>query len=65
MLVTENPDADRAAFIEGAKARGAQDLMIPAEVRVVSKVPVLGSGKLDFAAVAKLVKDGSELGEAA
>ncbi|MGX1496661.1 acyl-[acyl-carrier-protein]-phospholipid O-acyltransferase/long-chain-fatty-acid--[acyl-carrier-protein] ligase [Labrenzia sp. MBR-25] len=65
VLVTENPDADRAAFIEGAKARGAQDLMIPAEVRVVSKVPVLGSGKLDFAAVAKLVKDGSELGEAA
>jgi acyl-[acyl-carrier-protein]-phospholipid O-acyltransferase/long-chain-fatty-acid--[acyl-carrier-protein] ligase len=65
VLVTENPDADRAAFVEGAKARGAQDLMIPAEVRVVSKVPVLGSGKLDFAAVAKLVNPEPEVGEAA
>ncbi|WP_422376627.1 acyl-[ACP]--phospholipid O-acyltransferase [Roseibium sp.] len=55
ILVTENPDADRSTFVAGAKERGAQDLMIPAEVRIVDQVPVLGSGKLDFAGVAKLV----------
>jgi len=65
ILVTENPDADRSAFIEGAKARGAQDLMIPAEVRVVPRVPVLGTGKLDFAGVNKLVADGANQTEAA
>ncbi len=65
ILVTENPDATRSAFIEVAKSNGAQDLMIPAEVRVVSSVPVLGSGKLDFAGVSKLVADGSNASKAA
>ena len=31
--------------------------MVPAEVVVVDKVPVLGSGKLDYVGVAKLVKE--------
>ncbi|WP_150522483.1 acyl-[ACP]--phospholipid O-acyltransferase [Roseibium sediminis] len=56
ILVTENPKAERSAFITEAKQRGAQDLMIPSEVRIVSKVPVLGSGKLDFAAISKMVQ---------
>ena len=51
ILITEQPDATRSDFLNFAKQRGAQDLMIPAEVRVVPKVPVLGSGKLDFAAI--------------
>ncbi|WFE87304.1 acyl-[ACP]--phospholipid O-acyltransferase [Roseibium porphyridii] len=65
ILVTENPDATRSAFVEAAKSNGAQDLMIPAEVRVVPSVPVLGSGKLDFAGVSKLVADGSGESKAA
>ncbi|MCX2722468.1 acyl-[ACP]--phospholipid O-acyltransferase [Roseibium salinum] len=65
ILVTECPHASRSDFIEQAKARGAQDLMIPAEIRVVPAVPVLGSGKLDFAGVVRLVGDGSKLTEAA
>ncbi len=56
ILVTESPCATRQEFLEAAKARGAQDLMIPAEVRVVSKVPVLGSGKVDFAGVNAMIK---------
>ena len=31
-------------------------MMVPAEVRVVGNVPVLGSGKVDFVGVAKLVR---------
>ena len=31
--------------------------MVPAEVVVLDKLPVLGSGKVDIMAVAKLVKE--------
>ena len=57
ILITEAPGATRADFLSFAKANGAMDLMVPAEVRVVPKVPVLGSGKLDFAGVTKMVRD--------
>ncbi|RYE29172.1 MAG: hypothetical protein EOP23_22060, partial [Hyphomicrobiales bacterium] len=57
VLVTQQKDATRAAFQAFAKGSGASDLMIPAEVVVVPAVPVLGSGKLDFAGIARLVKE--------
>ena len=55
VLVTEKEDATRAAFQAYAKARGASDLMMPAEVMVVDKLPVLGSGKADLVSVERLV----------
>ncbi|TGQ40342.1 MULTISPECIES: acyl-[ACP]--phospholipid O-acyltransferase [unclassified Mesorhizobium] len=61
ILITEAANATRAEFLAFAKANGAMDLMVPAEVRVVPKVPVLGSGKLDFAGVTKLVRGEEEL----
>jgi acyl-[acyl-carrier-protein]-phospholipid O-acyltransferase/long-chain-fatty-acid--[acyl-carrier-protein] ligase len=57
ILVTQQKDATRAAFQAFAKARHASDLMIPAEVWVEDKVPVLGTGKVDMLAMAKLVHD--------
>jgi acyl-[acyl-carrier-protein]-phospholipid O-acyltransferase/long-chain-fatty-acid--[acyl-carrier-protein] ligase len=33
------------------------DLMVPAEVRIVDKMPVLGSGKIDLVSVAKSVRE--------
>jgi acyl-[acyl-carrier-protein]-phospholipid O-acyltransferase/long-chain-fatty-acid--[acyl-carrier-protein] ligase len=57
ILVTEAQDATRADFLAYAKARNAMDLMVPAEVRVVPKVPVLGSGKVDFVGVTRLVHE--------
>jgi acyl-[acyl-carrier-protein]-phospholipid O-acyltransferase/long-chain-fatty-acid--[acyl-carrier-protein] ligase len=59
VLVTERKDARRADFQAFARERGASELMVPAEILVVDKVPVLGSGKLDFAAVTKLVREKS------
>jgi acyl-[acyl-carrier-protein]-phospholipid O-acyltransferase / long-chain-fatty-acid--[acyl-carrier-protein] ligase len=56
VLLTQESGATRAAFQGFAKARGASDLMIPAEVIVVEAIPVLGSGKLDLAGVAELAK---------
>lgn len=56
VLVTEAEKATRAEFLAFAKANGAMDLMVPAEVRVVAHVPVLGSGKIDFVGVTRLVR---------
>ena len=48
VLVTQKKGATRADFQAFAKTKGASDLMVPAEVVVVDKVPVLGTGKLDY-----------------
>lgn len=55
VLVTEKEGATRAAFQAYAKPRGTSDLMMPAEVMVVDKLPVLGSGKADLVSAARLV----------
>ena len=57
VLITQMPGAKRADFQAFAKSKGAAELMIPALVHVVDKVPVLGSGKLDYAGVTNLVRD--------
>ena len=59
VLVTAERGASRAAFQAYAKSKGASELMVPAEVMVVPAVPVLGSGKLDFAGVTRLVQERS------
>ena len=56
VLLTEQPGATRAAFSAHAKSRGAAELMVPAEVRAVRAVPLLGSGKTDFAAVRRMAE---------
>jgi acyl-[acyl-carrier-protein]-phospholipid O-acyltransferase/long-chain-fatty-acid--[acyl-carrier-protein] ligase len=57
ILVTQKKDASRAEFQAYARAHGASDLMVPSDVLAVDKVPVLGSGKLDYVGVAALVKE--------
>jgi acyl-[acyl-carrier-protein]-phospholipid O-acyltransferase/long-chain-fatty-acid--[acyl-carrier-protein] ligase len=57
VLVTQKKDATRSEFQAYAKSKGASDLMIPAEVVVIEKLPVLGTGKIDMVGVAKLVKE--------
>jgi acyl-[acyl-carrier-protein]-phospholipid O-acyltransferase/long-chain-fatty-acid--[acyl-carrier-protein] ligase len=65
ILVTQKKDATRADFQAYARAHGAADLMVPSEVLVVDKVPVLGSGKLDYVGVAVLVKEHAAKGTVA
>jgi acyl-[acyl-carrier-protein]-phospholipid O-acyltransferase/long-chain-fatty-acid--[acyl-carrier-protein] ligase len=57
VLVTQHKGATRSDFSTFAKSEGASDLMVPGEVVVVQTIPLLGSGKLDFAAVKDLVED--------
>jgi acyl-[acyl-carrier-protein]-phospholipid O-acyltransferase/long-chain-fatty-acid--[acyl-carrier-protein] ligase len=57
VLVTQKKGATRSEFQAFAKSRGASDLMVPAEVVYLEKLPVLGTGKIDMVGVAKLVKE--------
>src|SRR6202011_4355098 len=57
ILVTQKKDASRTQFQAYARAHGASELMVPAEVLAVGKVAVLRSGKLDYVGVAALVKE--------
>ncbi len=57
IMMTQKKGATRSEFQQFARARGASELMTPAEIVVTDKLPVLGSGKLDLVAVAKMVKE--------
>jgi len=56
ILLTTDMDVTRSRFQQLAKAKGAADLMVPAEVMVVDSIPLLGSGKADYVAVAGQVR---------
>jgi acyl-[acyl-carrier-protein]-phospholipid O-acyltransferase/long-chain-fatty-acid--[acyl-carrier-protein] ligase len=53
ILVTTQKDAARDALIREAKNKGASEMMIPSEVIVVDKLPLLGTGKADYPAIAE------------
>jgi acyl-[acyl-carrier-protein]-phospholipid O-acyltransferase/long-chain-fatty-acid--[acyl-carrier-protein] ligase len=57
VLLTTQKDADRAAMQRQAKASGAPDLAVPADIHVVDKVPLLGSGKTDYVTATTLAKE--------
>jgi len=56
VLVTTDTTANRDAILKAIKAQGRSELMLPAEVMIVDKVPLLGSGKPDFVATKALVE---------
>jgi acyl-[acyl-carrier-protein]-phospholipid O-acyltransferase/long-chain-fatty-acid--[acyl-carrier-protein] ligase len=57
VLVTQQKGASRAQLASFAKSRHASELMLPSEVWVVDKLPLLGSGKVDVVELAKLVAE--------
>ncbi|HEY3638585.1 MAG TPA: AMP-binding protein [Rhizomicrobium sp.] len=57
ILVTTSPDADRTAFAGWAHNHGVQELAIPKRVVHVECIPVLGTGKTDYAKVTRMVLD--------
>jgi acyl-[acyl-carrier-protein]-phospholipid O-acyltransferase/long-chain-fatty-acid--[acyl-carrier-protein] ligase len=56
VLVTTDGGLQREALLRHARARGAAELMVPAEVLVVDSLPLLGTGKPDYVAAAALAK---------
>ena len=57
ILFTERKDATRPAYQAFAKAKGATEIAIPAEVVVLDKLPRLGTGKVDQVGVVKLAHE--------
>ncbi len=59
VLLTERADATRRALQLHARAAGAAELMLPAELRIVEHLPLLGSGKPDIPAAERLAAAGT------
>jgi acyl-[acyl-carrier-protein]-phospholipid O-acyltransferase/long-chain-fatty-acid--[acyl-carrier-protein] ligase len=57
VLVTTRKEASRSEFIAFVRTKGASEMMIPGEIVVLDKLPLLGSGKIDFLALTKLVRE--------
>ena len=53
ILLTENPDADRAMLSQHALGEGMSELAVPRTVQKVDAIPVLGTGKIDYVAIAE------------
>jgi acyl-[acyl-carrier-protein]-phospholipid O-acyltransferase/long-chain-fatty-acid--[acyl-carrier-protein] ligase len=60
VLLTTQKDAERSALQRQAKATGASELSVPANIRVVDKLPLLGSGKTDYVASTALARELSQ-----
>jgi acyl-[acyl-carrier-protein]-phospholipid O-acyltransferase/long-chain-fatty-acid--[acyl-carrier-protein] ligase len=56
VLMTSAPVPSREAFLRHARAKGASELAVPAEVMVVDAIPLLGSGKPDYVAATALAR---------
>ena len=57
VLLTTQKDAERSAMQRQAKTVGASELAVPADIRVVDNVPLLGSGKTDYVGATRLAKE--------
>lgn len=57
VLVTTQPDPDKAEIIRFARAKGVTELIAPKLIHVVDKLPLLGSGKVDYVAIQQLLKN--------
>jgi acyl-[acyl-carrier-protein]-phospholipid O-acyltransferase/long-chain-fatty-acid--[acyl-carrier-protein] ligase len=57
IMVTDKHGASRSEFMAYARSKHASELMLPAEVVVLDKMPMLGSGKVDQLAIDKFVRD--------
>jgi acyl-[acyl-carrier-protein]-phospholipid O-acyltransferase/long-chain-fatty-acid--[acyl-carrier-protein] ligase len=57
ILVTQKKDPTRSEFQAFARSRGATELMVPAEIVYLEKMPLLGTGKIDNVGVTKWVKE--------
>jgi len=57
IMVTDKHGATRSEFHAYAREKHASELMLPAEIIVLHKLPLLGSGKPDLIALQKFVRD--------
>ena len=56
VLVTTQADAAPAALLAAARARQIAEIMVPREVLTVSTLPLLGTGKVNYPEIARIVE---------
>ena len=59
VLVTTNPQATREEVVAHAKASYMREISIPKKILILTKMPLLGSGKIDYLAVKKYLVENS------
>ena len=57
VLMTADTNVTRELFLRHARGKGAPELVVPAEIMLVDRLPLLGSGKPDFAAALAVAKE--------
>jgi len=53
ILLTEAKNAQRVELLSQAKNDGVSELGVPKQVKVINKIPVLGTGKIDYISIEK------------
>jgi acyl-[acyl-carrier-protein]-phospholipid O-acyltransferase/long-chain-fatty-acid--[acyl-carrier-protein] ligase len=54
VLITEQADASRAPLAAAAREAGLPEIFVPRVIVPVAKVPILGTGKIDYVSAGKL-----------
>ena len=49
------------ALLEFARGRGMSEIMVPRQLHVVVKLPLLGSGKINYPGVTRLLVDNAQV----
>jgi acyl-[acyl-carrier-protein]-phospholipid O-acyltransferase/long-chain-fatty-acid--[acyl-carrier-protein] ligase len=57
VLITEQKDAARAPLASAARDAGLPEIFVPRSIVHVAKVPILGTGKIDYVSAGKLALD--------
>jgi acyl-[acyl-carrier-protein]-phospholipid O-acyltransferase/long-chain-fatty-acid--[acyl-carrier-protein] ligase len=57
VLVTDFQDAQRDALMAYARSNGIAELSIPRSILKVARVPLLGTGKMDYVSITALAED--------
>ena len=55
VLFTTYKDASRSSLIAFASEKGIPPLAVPATIKAISKLPLLGTGKTDYASLSTLL----------
>lgn len=58
ILVTNYKDADVKTIMENFKAWGMAEISIPKKIIILPKMPLLGSGKIDYNALKSILEEG-------
>ncbi len=56
ILITTSVDLERGKILETIRKRGHSDLLAPSAIEVVNNIPLLGSGKIDYARAKAMVQ---------